>query len=890
MATTQEFYRLGGRLPRYTTKLSAFSNGMYLTQQMIPEGYAKSMVNYDIDDTGTCIRPRAGREVIQTIPFDSKVLGAASITDYIYAYNEDESEVTSLKDMVLSYGLYTKLDTLVTAESAKNTRPIYISSMTRELDESLYDLDENQQWVVRQEGNKATELYSEFWGLSYNKEDERFDKLVNQDVGYVISRTIDNAYAFDKQFVGSVGRPIGALVNNELITFAGPKFTVKDFPNTPARSELLNFGRPELSKLILVDTAEGTVVRRKVIEPQRLNPLEAVSTGYNILLSNPYEFENEEAGSLSGLGVIPYDPASPKDNRTTLLSPKLGQSILFRAYYQYPSVNAKIKYKVEMLDLTDTSSNWILLQDYDKEITAGATTYIEYEHLLQTSRMVIRFTLRLGDDTTTEATVMLPVNANTNDAYSKYENQTYDLTTCTGMISWQGCLGVYGVEGAKDTIFFSDVENPSYFPFPYNILQFDNEILAVHNYLDFLLVVTVDSIWLVTGNTTISTSTQKRILANIHIPEIDAINLVVLKDQIFFKTDSQFYVLKPNQYTSDATDLKNYVNSTAIANLTQTFTKSMVDLFNSVYVLTWQRYTAEAKTQIRFEDFKVYDTHSIVKESEVHYIYKIKPILTGGVELDYLNAHLVYNTLTRSWRMYLVAIGDDSVHYSPILYRNKQSGIFCEFFPREKTGGTSAIHIVRQTKELVSDNITDDDWNLTTEFNNYPYLDTGNVALDDVFTKRFREVQFNLYNQENETIRFFSDFKLDGRERIHATSYEMQHITDVNDPDYGVIYVTPIETTNVDLNTTSDINSHKYGIIVMAPIASTNVDLQGNTVTTSEDGWSVDLSRFPELSMATVRFTLQGRGRRGSLQLLNTSLKRYELSNMNWVYRTMSAR
>ena len=64
MATTQEFYRLGGRLPRYTTKLSAFSNGMYLTQQMIPEGYAKSMVNYDIDDTGTCIRPRAGREVI----------------------------------------------------------------------------------------------------------------------------------------------------------------------------------------------------------------------------------------------------------------------------------------------------------------------------------------------------------------------------------------------------------------------------------------------------------------------------------------------------------------------------------------------------------------------------------------------------------------------------------------------------------------------------------------------------------------------------------------------------------------------------------------------------------------------------------------------------------
>lgn len=889
MAMTQEFYRLGGRLPRYTTKLSAFSNGMYETQQMIPEGYAKSMVNYDIDDTGTCIRPRAGREIIQTIPFDSKVLGPASITDYIYAYNTDETEVTSLKDIVLSYGLYTKLDTLVSVDAAKDTRPIYIASMTREVDESLYDAGDQGDWILRQEGEKYTELYDEFWGLSYDKDEEHFDKLNNQDVGYVIARTVDNAYAFDKPFEGSVGRPIGALVNNELITFAGPKFLVKDYPNTEGRSELLNFGKPELAKLVLVDKPEGTVIRRKLIEPQILNPLEAQNSGFNILLPDPYTFQNEEGGALSGLGIIMYTTDSAE--RNTVLAPKVGQTVDFGVYYQYTGTT-KIKYKVEILDLTNDKSDWTVVQDFGEGITPSPTTPIMYRYMIQYTRFAVKFTLRKDDatDDSTDVPVVTSISADINDAYSKYENQTYDLTTGTGMISWQGCVGVYGVTGAKDTIFFSDIENPSYFPFPYNIIQFDNEILAVHNYLDYLLVVTVDSIWLVTGNTTIRTSTQKRILANIHIPEIDAINLVILKDQIFFKTDSQFYVLKPNQYTSDATDLKNYVNSTAIANFTQTFTSSVVELLNKVYVLTWQRLTAEARKQIRFEDFKVYDTHSIVKDSEVHYIYKIKPILTGGLELDYLNVHLVYNTLTRSWRMYLVAIGDDTVHYNPVLYRNKQSGIFCEFFPRNKTDGTSTIHVVKQTREHVSDNITDGDWNLTSEYNNYPYLDTGNVALDDAFTKRFREVQFNLYNMEQETIRFFSDFKLDGRERIHATSYELQHITDVNDPDYGVIYVTPVENTNVDAQTASDVNSEKYGVIVMAPISQTNVDLQGSTVTTEDDGWSIDLSKFPELSMTTVRFTLQGRGRRGSLQLLNTSLKRYELSNMNWVYRTMSAR
>ena len=85
MATTQEFYRLGSRLPRYTTKLSTFANGMYLTNQIIPEGYAKIMANYDIDDTGSCIRPRRGREQIQVLDYDSEALGPASLTDYVYA-------------------------------------------------------------------------------------------------------------------------------------------------------------------------------------------------------------------------------------------------------------------------------------------------------------------------------------------------------------------------------------------------------------------------------------------------------------------------------------------------------------------------------------------------------------------------------------------------------------------------------------------------------------------------------------------------------------------------------------------------------------------------------------------------------------------------------------
>lgn len=860
MATTQEFYRLGRRLPRYTTKLSAFSNGMYLTQQVIPEGYSKVLVNYDIDDTGTSIKPRAGREVIQIIPRTATVLGPASLTDYVYAYNKDNTEVEELKDIVMSYGLYTRLTDIVTAGTIDYTRPIYVASMERRVDNSLYQYDEESGWVVLQEGTKETEMTNQFWCIDYDKEQESFRNVDNEDIGYVISRTVDNAYAFDKPFKDSVGRPIGTVYSNELYTFCGPKFIFKDYPLNEERNELLNFTKPSLCKLVITNTENGSTIKRKAITPQVLNPLEASSIGYNILLDNPYVFENESGGSLSGLGIIPYNPNNKSE---IVFTPKLGQVVTLRAYYQYPVTDSNIQYKVESLDLTISNSEWELLVDYDKgSIKPG--DLLDYDYLPKTDRSVVRITIREGEDTATEVPIIQTIVCG-DSSYDKLQSKTFDLSTCKGMLNWQGCIGVYGVEGATDTIFFSDVENPSYFPFPNNTISFDNEILAVHNYLDYLLVITVDSIWLVTGNTTISTSTQKRILANIHIPEIDAVNTVILKDQIFFKTDTQFYVLKPNQYTSDATDLKNYVNSISIANLTQSFTASLVDIFNKVYVNTWQRLTREYKTQIRFEDFDVLDTVSIVRDSEVHYIYKVLPKLTKDITLDYINVHFVYNTLTRSWRLYFVAIGDEEVSYNPVLYRNKQSGVYYEFFPHTIGASSSSIVVAKQTKELVTDNITDDAWNLTEEYNNFQYIDTGNISLDDTFTKRFREVQFNLLNLEPETIKFYSDFKLDGLEQVQATKYELQHITDTSDPDYGVIFVTPVEHTNLDL--------------------------QGTTVfSDSELGWTIDLSKFPDLSVATVRLTLQGRGRRGSLQLLNTSLKRYELADMHWVYRLMSAR
>ena len=114
--------------------------------------------------------------------------------------------------------------------------------------------------------------------------------------------------------------------------------------------------------------------------------------------------------------------------------------------------------------------------------------------------------------------------------------------------------------------------------------------------------------------------------------------------------------------------------------------------------------------------------------------------------------------MTRSWRLFFKAIGTNDTAHKPVLYRNKQSGIFYEFFAQHAEEG-SQLHIAMQTYNTVSDNLSYNNWQLVQHFDNFGYLDTGNASIDDTFTKRYREVQFNLLNLEPTQIDFYVDFK-----------------------------------------------------------------------------------------------------------------------------------
>lgn len=937
MAATQESYRLQGRNPRYTTRLNSFANGMYLTNQTVPEGYAKYMLNYDIDDTGSHIKPKRGRRKVQDVEYEQLGLAGASLSDYIYCYDESKENVITTEDLVLSFGRFIRLNDYLQEDAVL---PMYFAGKaSKTTNTTSYAMVENEQGdLVREvieEGTITTVDLNEFWALRYDGNTEIFVPITNINIDSIAAHSIIHAYAFDKRFKDAVGRPIYAVLENEIYTLTGGPTSVTLYPNNPEYNEAIGQTPSTLSKLILSkkDESDDYSIEYKAITAKQVNPAEAYASGFNLLLASEgemYKFKNRATGTPTVLGIIWY---TDKTNYTPEFYPTIGETLQVGVWYTYTN-NTKVQFKIETRNgdaVYTTADSWKTVQDWTSDYTPSIDNAAFFEVVPEYENTLIRVQIRTGSEEDTASSITRNIYALNQDNVVVDATITPEIGTAKGMISWQGCLGLYGFSNARNMLIFSAVEEPDYFPFPTNCLVFDNEILAVHNYLDNLIVVTVDSIFLVTMGSSIPTSIKKRILSNIHVPELDAVNLVVLKDQIFFKTDTQFYVLKPNQYTSDATDLKNYVNSIALANYLDNFTEETIRLLNKDFITVCQKYTKELKQDVKFLDFDVHDTWSIVRDGEVHYIYNLTPklgyvidrlfkqgdvtlvrdILAGKVEVtpeylmlydlnrdgyireddlititdmadtgkhvtlnriikenEKLNLHFVYNTITRAWRLYFTSIGTEETSFIPVLYRNKQSGVFYEFFPHD-FGKDSTISIVEQTYDVVDDNIVDvDGWNLITDYNNYPYIETGTIVADDLFTKRFREVQLNLINLEKTKIRFYTNFVLDGQDRVDATKYLVEHITDINDPDYGRVWVTPMESTNLDL-------------VGLTTLANTTLDT---------DFWEVDLSHFPDLTVLSVRFELQGRGRRGNLQLLNTSLKRYELSDVNWVYRMMNAR
>lgn len=604
------------------------------------------------------------------------------------------------------------------------------------------------------------------------------------------------------------------------------------------------------------------------ITPTEVQPTQALNYGYNMLKENPYTFVNTKTatGDIVLTGVVPYD-----EQGKLLLTARPGTTIDFKLYYKYPETDSSDKYLVqwEVQDLS-TGADPVVIQRVrkSKEYTPGADIILKYTPSFNTFALiakVFRKTEITASDSewnenqylqsiVTKDDYLKPAQVSTLSSYHLTANSassmlntdavSFDVGTAKGMCTWQQRIVLWGVSGARSTLFVTEINDPGYVPYPNNSEIFQDNIVCAVPYMTFLLVFTKSALYKLTLNEDGLSYKTTCIQERLGMTEEDANTVITVQNMVYFKSNNYFYMIVPNN-KSMQTDLQMAPVSRPIEYLLNDFEVGLRDIVNAVYNLTYA--TSDEVFQVELLDYYVY-----VADTQIRNTYKLKITKDDSF---YIDLSLNYDTVLRAWTTYLY----ETTQYRMVVYKPTVTGQ-TQFAHIRELNHAARVSVAVFDEEEPQDNLPlNEDANRA--FGNYQYIDTGYRGFNTEFKKRFREVQFHINSRTDSVLSFYTSFVVDDVETQPMYKNIITQVTDKADPNYGVIFV---ERELVDVKQTPQL--------------------------TKLDEWQLDTARFPELTVYKIRYRVSGKGYGGAVRLLSVNESNYELLNMSWVYRLMFAR
>ena len=535
------------------------------------------------------------------------------------------------------------------------------------------------------------------------------------------------------------------------------------------------------------------------------------------------------------------------------------------------------------------SSYGISYTDITSGLEAGSTLKItmEYKEEYQTdpekvTSMAIKF-----------ATAPSSTTANK-------ELKNYDLSKATGMTYWKGRIWLYGLHAEPNVLFASDVNEPTYFPYPNNVDIFDEPVLLCEPFMDNMLVFTRSKLYQLTLQTDGSWTT-KIIQNDLNFTEFDMNLVKPVKNMVFFKSGDYYYMVVPKTLSLQ-NELAIAPVSKNIEQFLDNFVNNVKELFNIVYEYEGDINLAAHYNYLNYED--------------VHNVYSFET--EDGL---LLNLGLLYSTTSRHWRFYTVESQElyrperqdatkSCQYYAPLhgVFRKLGVDTNClgvQLLEADHTTikdfyiptGTVFVYDVDTTDAppnwdmepdlddrasvgilgppgwfryawLPDNRATEARFKEQHKYGNFTLLDCGYRNIITDYKKRCRELQFKFNNLEMRRVTFYTEFLLDGELRKWYYNYSIEHIIDPNDPKYGEIYIdrTPVENVEIP---SADI------------LGESSRDL---------NAWTLDASRFPEIAFWKARLKVSGKGYTPRFRLLSRCEESYELIGYSWVYRDMYSR
>lgn len=464
--------------------------------------------------------------------------------------------------------------------------------------------------------------------------------------------------------------------------------------------------------------------------------------------------------------------------------------------------------------------------------------------------------------------------------------QNFDLGQCTGMCEWEQRLVIWGVPGALNTLFVSDVNNPTFFPYPNNVDIFTDPIIAVHNYGNELLVLTTSALYRLIWDSEGTGWTHRLVQQNLHVTEEDTYISCVIKNMFFFKSGEYYYMMVPK--TTSAASVRGEVTiapiSKPIENLLDNFHE---EVYNLIKVMVDQPDLADFTDKL-VNYFSYVDNTKVV----VNYVYALDNSTADMTVQDtatskYLYVQLIYDTDARTWSMRAF----EAAH---MLYASHADAIQQDRFI-DVTPALNGDQLVLQYYKFV--NLSDSSIQYIAEdgtskvatrvMKNYQYLDTGNREINTELKKRFREFQFKLKNNTASNLGFFTSFLIDGSLRKDLQHYSPRLLLDPVTNESMIVVERVLDTKTMTYNTT-----RVERVLVPERMLQDDGELTHTTLAEENDPdrWILNQSAFPGRTLWKIRMPISGKGYSPRVIFLSTNEADYEIYGHSWVYRTMNGR
>lgn len=838
---SDNYFKTYSRGSRVQTVEETFQLGQVFTRAPLDSGKARLLINYDLLDNGEALALRKGiRTSAYALPFENTLMAPTVSDNLIIGASSDAVEEDNKRYRLLATMAVSDNDEAI-PETNLVAAPAELIVIDNNPDTPEYDI-----LTVDDNSIKAKELYA--LPLSYEF-GESSDPLPKSYYTVPSDPTVHGIRIENKR---ALARPVGTFAwGDDYYAFntAGDLMRSKYMPADP------------------VEETSATYITEK-LAPKEISVAEATTGGFNMLAANPFDFNSRfNEGIFLIEGILLYD-----SNGKLITEPLLNTKYTIKLFY---AVEQGTKYKIVWQYRSKDSDEWIDIETKEADFTSALANISVNNFSSPYDNTVIRaqaFKYTNGAyGTTPEAFLSIGISfvktASTTRANRELIN--YDLSKATGMVYWKNYMWLYGLAQDPTVLFCSDINEPTYFPYPNNIDIFDEPIITVTPFNETLLVFTATQLIQLTLSA--DGGWTKRVLqSNLNLTDFDGRFVQVVKNMVFFKSGDYYYMIVPKTLSLQ-NELALAPVSKNIEYFLNEFTTNIENLFAALY-----EYEGTLTLIDHFNYLNYEDIHNV-------YVYK----LDNGL---YVNVVLLYNTVSRTWRMYTYEsqtvykpLRQDATKLSTLVTLARATldrlgtevpvvGVqFLNFDPLNSSDWYIPLGVTfTKTEEGwqdVSETISEA-FDSIHVYKNWQMLDTGyrDNAID--YNKRFRELQLKFNNIGGKQLNFVTEFILDGDTRISMYKYITEHITDPQSPDYGLIYISriPVENTMVPGTTA---------------LAEESTDL---------NMWTLDNSRFPEIAFWKARLQVSGKGYTPRFRLMSRTEDRYELLGYTWVYRQMYSR